>query len=198
MTILPRPRWRGFYFALLQPHTSVCSAFCIVNATIPPTQQNSAQGFTGAFPEICPILPLQIPDRQKRLQYHLCNAGGHTRVWTPSAYTRYQTPRRTLYRPAQPPIIIRYIRAQRRAPVMDPCQTVQHIADRASPAAVSIFSTPGGLRSGTGSAIRAHRLAPSTRRGSPAAVARRAARNNRRLSPHLFSGFRQIANRGQQ
>lgn len=33
---------------------------------------------------------------------------------------------------------------------MDPCQTVQHIADHASPAAVSILPTPGGLQSGTG------------------------------------------------
>lgn len=32
------------------------------------------------------------------------------------------------------PIIIRYIRVQGRTPVMDPCQTVQHIADHASPA----------------------------------------------------------------
>ena len=34
--------------------------------------------------------------------------------------------------------------------------------------------------------------------GSPAAGARRAARNNWRLSPQLFSGFRPIANKGQQ
>nr|DAE76410.1 MAG TPA: hypothetical protein [Caudoviricetes sp.] len=40
--------------------------------------------------------------------------------------------------------------------------------------------------------------APSTRRGSPAAGMRRAARNHWRLSPHLFPGFRPIANRGQQ
>ena len=31
------------------------------------------------------------------------------------------------------PIIIRYIRVQGCAPVMDPCQTVQHITDHASP-----------------------------------------------------------------
>ena len=41
-------------------------------------------------------------------------------------------------------------------------------------------------------------LAPSTRRGNPAAGTRRAARNHWRLSPYLFSGFRPIANRGQQ
>lgn len=110
----------------------------------------------------------------------------------------------------RPPIIIRYIRVQGCAPVMDPCQTVQQIADHASPAGssptvcgslasaapgapaegsvsppvqgqpggVSILPTPGGLRSGTGSAVRVHLLAPSTRRDSPAAGARRAARNH--------------------
>lgn len=47
---------------------------------------------------------------------------------------------------------------------------------------------------------QAHRdsLTPSTRRGSPVAETRRAARNHWRLAPHLFSGFRPIANRGQQ
>jgi hypothetical protein len=49
---------------------------------------------------------------------------------------QYQIPpqHRTLYRAGQSPIIIRYIRVQLCAPVMDPCQTVQHIADHASPA----------------------------------------------------------------
>ena len=37
---------------------------------------------------------------------------------------------------------------------------------------------PGGLQSGTGQQSGAHRLAPSTRRDSPAAGARRAARNH--------------------
>lgn len=86
----------------------------------------------------------------------------------------------------RPPIIIRYIRGQQ-------------IADYASPAAVSIPPTPGGLQSGTGQQSgRTVCLAPSTRRGSPATRARRAARNHWRLPPYLFSGFRPIANRGQQ
>nr|DAR07564.1 MAG TPA: hypothetical protein [Caudoviricetes sp.] len=51
----------------IQPNTNVYSAFCIVYATIPSTQQNSAQGFTGAFPAIWPIPPPKIPDRHKRL-----------------------------------------------------------------------------------------------------------------------------------
>ena len=57
------------------------------------------------------------------------------------------------------------------------------------PAAVSMLPTPGGLRSGTGSAVRTGSLASYTRRGSPAAGARRAARNYWRLSPQLFRAF---------
>lgn len=137
----------------------------------------------------------------------------------------------TLYRPAQPPIIIRYIRGCRGAPLswiharqcstsqtmpaaagqLLPCADrwqVLHLAHllrgqrlhlcRVSPAGSRCFPRPaaGGLAPGQRSARGG--LAPCTRRGSPAAGARRAARNHWRLSPHLFSGFRPIANRGQQ
>lgn len=83
----------------------------------------------------------------------------------------------------KPPIIIMYIRA-RDVPVMDPCQTVQHIADHASgggsaptvcgslasatpgapaegSASPPIQGQPGGWRSGTGSAVRAGALYPA-------------------------------------
>ena len=53
--------------ATIQPNTSVHSAFCFVHATIPPTPQNSAQGFTVAFPAIVPTQPPTITARQKRL-----------------------------------------------------------------------------------------------------------------------------------
>lgn len=114
-----------------------------------------------------------------------------------------------------------------RSPVMDPCQTVQHTADHSSPAGsaptacgslanatlgapaegsvsppaqgqpggVSILPKPDGLQSGTGSAVRAH---PPPGGAVQRQRARRAARNHWRLSPQLFSGFRPIANRGQQ
>ena len=50
---------------------------------------------------------------------------------------------------------------------------------RVIPAAVSMLPAPVGWMPGTGSAVREHRisLAPSARRGIPAAIARRAARN---------------------
>lgn len=144
----PRPRWRGFSFALhllrvqgfyfcpatIQPHTSVYSGFYTIHAVIPTTPQNSAQGFAMAFPEICPILPPTIPDRQKRICRRLRHAGASDSARTHSSAYQIPPQRWTLCSSAQPPIIIRYIRMKRCAPVMDPCQTVQHIADHASPA----------------------------------------------------------------
>ena len=151
--------------------------------TIPPTLQNGAQGFAGAFPAICPILPPQIPDRHKRIKCSLCHVGAYHSAVTPPAHTRYHRNAGRCTAQHRPPIIIRYIRVQGCAPVMDPCQTVQRSAASRRPC------QPGGWRSGTGSAVRAGILAPSTRRGSPAAGARRAARNHWRLSPYLFRAF---------
>lgn len=104
----------GLFFCpdAIQPHTSVYSGFCAVNAIIPPTPQNSTQGFTVDFPAITPIQPPQIPDRQKRLLYHLRHAGASASTRTPCTDTRYHRHAGTLYRPAQPPIIIMYIRGQ--------------------------------------------------------------------------------------
>jgi hypothetical protein len=60
---------RGFYFALLQysPIQAFTADFILSMQVIPSTLQNSAQGFTGAFPVIYPTQPPQIQDRQKRL-----------------------------------------------------------------------------------------------------------------------------------
>ena len=123
-------------------------------------------------------------------------------------------PRRTLYRAGQPPIIIRYIRVQRCAPIMDSCPAVQHSADRASPAgsaptvcrslasaapgapAEGSASPPvqgqsGGLQSGTGqqSGRTLHPAGQSSGRGGAEPLTATAA--------SLF-GLRPIANRGQQ
>lgn len=125
--------------AAIQSHTSVYSEFCAVHATIPPTSQNSTQGFTGDFPVICPILPPTIPDRHKRLQYRLRHVGTYHSVAAHPAYTRYQRHAGRCTGQHSRPIIIRYIRTQRCAPVIDPCQTVQHIADHASPAGSRCF-----------------------------------------------------------
>lgn len=131
----------------------------------------------------------------------------------PDALNRYQIPpprRDAAQVNGDPSIIIMYIIGFRDAPCYGsmpdgaayrrPCQRrrVSVSTCTGSPGGVSMLSTPGGWRSGTGSAVRAGSLAPSTRRGSPAAGARQAARNHWRLPPHLFSGCRPIANRGQQ
>ena len=94
-----------------------------------------------------------------------------------SAYTRYQRHDERHTGQHSRPIIIMYIRGQRCALVMYPCQTVQHTADHASPAGSAptvcrslasaapgvpaegsapppVQGQPGGLRSGTGSACR--------------------------------------------
>lgn len=56
-----------------------------------------------------------------------------------SAYTRYQRHDERHTGQHSRPIIIMYIRGQRCALVMYPCQTVQHIADHASPAGSRCF-----------------------------------------------------------
>lgn len=70
----------------------------------------------------------------------------HSAAALPAHNQRYQrhAGRRTGQRSR--PIIIRYIRAQRCAPVIDPCQTVQHTADHASPAGVSASTCTGSAR----------------------------------------------------
>ena len=93
----------------------------------------------------------------------------------------------------RPPIIIRYIRGCSGAPCCRSMPDGATYRRPCQPGGVSMFPT-----SGTGSAVRAGGLAPSTRRGSQAAGARRAVRNHWRLPPHLFSGCRPIANRGQK
>ena len=142
-----------------------------------------------------------------------------------SSTYRIPTPRRTPHRSAEPPYYNNVYKGAGVRPCYEsmpdgaayhrPCQPggvdrwqVLHPAHllrgqclhlySVNPATVSTLLTPGGLRSNAGPAVRAHRLAPSTRRGSPAAGTRRAARNHWRLSPQLFSGFRPIANKGQQ
>ena len=199
-----------FCHAAIQHHTSVYGAFCSVNATIPHTTQNSAQSFTGAFPAIRRIL-LLLCDGASGYTAMIRHVGAYHSAEAPPAHTRYRRHARTLHRSAQPPYYNKVYKGAGVRPLLwihaRQCSISQTMPTRrgqrlhlyrVSPAAISMLPTPGGLRSDTGSAVRKHRLAPYTRLGSPAEEARRAARNNWRLSPQLFSGFRPIANRGQQ
>lgn len=134
--------------AAIQPHASVYSVLCTVNAIYHTRHKTAHRALQWLFLRLCPL---------KRTRYQTDTSGYNTacatleRLPAPGrtpTHTRYQRHVGTLCRQAQPPIIIRYIRAQRRAPVMDPCQTVRIL--QTMPA----------------------------RRGNPAAGARRAVRNH--------------------
>lgn len=118
---------QGFYFfrrrmSRLQAFTV---AFLMLMQVIPPTPQNSTQGFAKAFPVICPTSAHAIQQEHKPPIRRLRSAGGHTVKRCASTNTRIPPLRRTLYRAGQPPIIIRYIRVQRCISVIDPCPAGQ-------------------------------------------------------------------------
>ena len=187
---------QGFCFARTQysPIQAFTACFAALMQIIPPTPQNSAQGFTVAFPAIAPAQPPTIPDRYNKPLRRLRHAGGHTSARTHSTDTRYHRRAGTLHRSAQPPIIIRYIRGQTmpaaagqllpcadRWQVLTRCQQYRPGApaegsasspEQNQPGGVSMLPTSGVWKSSTGPAVNhggAFILAPSTRRGSPAA-----------------------------
>ena len=134
--------------AKIQTNTSAYRTFCFVNAVIPPTLQNGAQGFTDAFPAICSVFAAVVRRLHTAILCRLCHVGAHHSTAKPPAHTRYHRHAGRCTGQRIPPIIIMYIRAQGCAPVMDPCQTVQHTTDHASPAVcdlapVSSQGTPG-------------------------------------------------------
>lgn len=134
--IFPRPRWRGFSFAL---HLTRCRAFLFARRRISHTQ-----AFTAAF---LPSMQLYIPNGKtvyralQGISVDFPHSSTHNTAATQTAYAppathwrayrqalhlhRYQIPppRRTLYKSAQPPIIIaqppiiiRYIRGAQTMP----------------------------------------------------------------------------------
>lgn len=151
--------------AAIQPNIGVYGAFCAVNAIIPPMPQNSAQGSTWAFPAIFRVLLLLFYGASCYIAPPATRWSTPQRSSTSSAY-QIPAPRRKLYRPAEPPIIIRYIKSApllwihaRRCniPQTIPARRGQRLhLYRVSPSACNLapVSSQG---------------APSTRRGSPAA-----------------------------
>ena len=147
----------------MQPHASVYNVFCRVNAIIPPTPQNSAQGFTAAFPAIVPVQPPTIPDRHNKPSHHPRNAGGHTRARTRSTETRYHHHAGTLHRSAQTVYYNKVYKRADHASGGGSAPTVCGSLASAAPGAPAegsasppVQGQPGGLRSVTGSAVRAH------------------------------------------
>ena len=174
--------------ATIQPHTSVYSVFSVVHAIIQQKRQNRLQDFAAAFLSICHVPAHTIQQPHKPTMHRLCHAGGHTGRRSTSTNTRYHRYAGRCTGQHSRPIIIMYIRVR---PVMYLCQTVQRIADHASPAGSTsppVQGQPGGLRSGT--------LHPAGQSNGRAHGGRRGTTGG--LSPHLFSGFRPIANKGQQ
>lgn len=152
---------------------------------IPPTPQNSAQSFAVAFPAIMPAQQPAIQDRHKRLYITCATLERITTTGRPPAHTRYQIHAGRCTGQHKPPY---YNNVYKGAAYNRPCQPggvcsyrlriagkcghavsgadAAHLLrgqrlhlHRVNPAAVSIPSAPGGLRSSTGPA----------RRGSPAA-----------------------------
>lgn len=232
--ILPRPNPAGLFFCLAsdtvqglyfclatyKPQASVYSGFSAINAIYTAT---TPKAFTELYSGVSIDSTYSSAHNTAAAQatiHRLRHAGGHTVKRSTSADTRYHRHAGRCTAQHSRPIIIRYIRVQRCAPVVDPCQTVQHIADHASggglllscadcrqvlthcqqyrPCAPTEGSTsppvqgqPGGLQSGTGQQS-GRTLHPAGQSSSGGAA------GGGGLSPLPFSGFRPIANRGQQ
>lgn len=79
--------------------------FYAVHAVIPPKHKKRLQGFTEAFPLICPIPARAIQQIHKPTIHRLHHAWGIPSNAAPPAHTRYRHHARTLYRSAQPQTI---------------------------------------------------------------------------------------------
>lgn len=151
-SISPGQQWPGFSFAL---YLLRVQGFCFALL-----QYNPIQAFTARFASSMQLYRQRHKTAHKALQvffllfdpfnrsrYQTDTSGYNAtcstleRITAPCASSVYPnttaTPGRCTAQ-RRPPIIIRYIMVQRRAPVVDPCQTVQHIADHASPAACNL------------------------------------------------------------
>lgn len=180
---------QGFYFALLQ--YSHIQAF---TARFVPSMQLYHQHSKAAHRALHGLFQLFAVFCRRCVS----GASGYTALPVPrwsvsqrrSISSAYQIPatRWTLYRPAQPPY---YNKVYKGAAV---CLCYRSMPDGAThrrpcqPGGVSMLPTPGiSMAPGWPGISLALCFLPGT-----------AARNHWRLPPYLFSGFRPIANRGQQ
>lgn len=169
----------------IQPQTSVYSVFCRVHANYTAHAAKQRTGLYSGFSCDCARSTAYDTSHDTRpAKAGVIPPATRWRAYTrPDALNRYQIPppRKGA---AQVNTTVYYNKVYKRvqgcAPVMDPCQTVQRIADHASQAG-SAPTVCGGVSISTctrlarrlaiwhRSAAKAHRLAPSTRRGSPTA-----------------------------
>lgn len=138
---------------------------------------SAQKAFTGLYSGLTNCLPCFFcacyPAVHPAMSHYQRHAGAHHSAVAPPAYTRYQPPRRTLYRLAQLP----YYNKVYKGAAVRPCYGFMPDG-----AAYRRPCQPGGgldasharrLAIWHRSTVKAHQLAPSTRRGSPAAGARR-------------------------
>nr|DAE76411.1 MAG TPA: hypothetical protein [Caudoviricetes sp.] len=97
--------------ATYQPRASVYSGFSAHHAIMPHKRQKRLQGFTGAFPLICPIPAHTIQQPHKPPMHHLRHAGGHTVKRSTRTDIRHLRHAGRCTGQRNRPIIIRYIRA---------------------------------------------------------------------------------------
>lgn len=167
----------------MQQNTSVYSGFCPVHASY---TANTAKQRTGLYRRFsCGLSHFTAADARpaQAAIYHLRHARAYHSAVAPPTRARYHSRAGTLDRPAQTAYYnkvyksaethLLWIHARQ-------CSKSQTVPARRGSASPPVQSQPGGFQSGTGSAVRACRvgLAHSTRRGSPAAGVRRAARNH--------------------
>lgn len=119
--------------ATIQPHTSVYSGFYIIHELYRPRNKTAHGALQKLFRLFAAFFRCCVAVYPAIL-HHLRHDGAYHSAVAPPANTRYQRHAGRYTGQHSRPIIIRYIREQRCASVIDPCQTVQHIADHASPA----------------------------------------------------------------
>lgn len=187
----------GLLFCLdaTQPNTSVYSAFCAVHASYTDNDTKQCAGLYSGFSCDCArstahdTRPTQTDITPPAPRWSTSQ-----RRSTSSAY-QIQAPRRTLHSSAQPPYYNKVYKGAAVRPMLwihaGRCSIPQTIPARR-----------GQLLP---SADRWQVLHPAHLLGSASPPVQckpggmgAAARNHWRLAPHLFSGFRPIANRGQQ
>ena len=215
MSPIKRPRFGGVFLFCpfeIQPRTSVCSAFCVVHAKFTTSDAKSFTGlcrsFSGYLPHFAPVIRLRILlccTSCKALEDIQASPAPppipDTTATPDAAQDRAAAYYNNIYRGGMP-VRPCYGSMPGGAAYRRPCQRRRAASPpvQSQPGGVSILLTPGGLQSGTGSTVRVHKasFAPSTRR-----AVRRQGRGGRRGTINgcrriSFSGFRPIANKGEQ
>lgn len=190
---------QGFYFVRMQysPIQAFTARFVLSMQLCRPRHKTAHRTSQGRFLR---LRPLNRPRYQTDTSGYNTTCATLEGIHAPGRAQQIQDTTATLGRcTAQHsrPIIIRYIKVQGCAPVIDPCQTVQHIADHASPAASRYLPRPAACD-----------LAPVSSQGAPACTLHPAGQSSSKgaaggaelltVPPYLFSGFRPIANKGQK